>query len=267
MLAIWLIVHFCDDARMLGWRLPLASGVLALGLLPTSAAADFALNAPMTGTMPGQTGGTVLNFPLVGSGDTVSVALRYDGANPGTDSGVGFIVFHDTNIILNQPASNDTGYGAVGLAFATINGLNYDVQAYNYLPNFNATYHLLISDPSQGPTPRPLPRGDAGALQRDHSSRQILAGGGATHNYQFVGDGTPLTLVLDARPRDPVNDNGIGLAVYDTYGNGIQNITFRHALSPTGAIVWSFITTAGLVDTVQAYNYEPRPITYVVAAL
>lgn len=254
----------------------IAMGLVALLCLPCNpqlASADFPLNTPITGTLTGQPGGGIVNYPLVGTGGTLSVAMRYNGGNPGIDSAVGFAVYQDTNLVINEQAANGN-YGAVAYSVPTINGLNYDVQAYNYAPNFNAAYHLVLSDPAQGVPPQsasPSMSGtERGPLLRDSVVRQQLAGraSGSLHNYFFAGDGQPLTLLLDARPRDPIADAAIGLAVFDQWGNMQQNVSFQHALSPSGAIVWTFVTLANVGYGVQVFNYQAQgAITYVLAAL
>lgn len=251
--------------------LALAAAVsLAAGLaVATPAAADFSLNTAITGALAGQVGGALANFPFVGTGGNVTVALRYGGGNPAIDPAVGFIVFQDTNVVVNQPASNGN-YGAVSYSLATVTGLNYDVQAYNYVPNFGTTFHLLLTDPAQGSAPALSGGQERGPLLRDRSVRQLLPGrgSGGLHNYFFAGDGQPLMLVLDARPRDPIADAGIGLAVYDQWGNQQQNVGFQHATSPSGAITWTFVPQAGVGYGVQVFNYQPQlTISYVLAAL
>jgi hypothetical protein len=236
--------------------------VFAMTLLPVPVQAAAAFNAPLTGVLTGGAGGAQANFPFVGNGGMVSVVMRYSNGNPSTDSGVGFIVFQDTNVVVNLPASQGNAY-----ALATVNGLNYDVQAYNYVPGFTTIFHLVLADPAQGPVPVRTPPGQ---LLRDHPIRQQLTGqgSGGLDNYTLIGDGQPVTLVLDARPRDPIPDGGIGLAVWDPWGNQLQNLNFQHAIAPSGAVVWTFVPAAGASYVVQAFNYQPGlNITYVLAAL
>jgi hypothetical protein len=74
--------------------------------------------------------------------------------------------------------------------------------------------------------------------------------------------------VLNTRRRDPVTDAAMGLAVSDQWGNPQQDVTPEQAASPSGAIVWTLISRAGVEYAVQVFNYQPgAAMTYVLAAL
>ncbi len=234
---------------------PALLALTALLFSPAIAKADTVFNTPVSGVMAGP---YQLNYPFVGNGDVVSIAMRYSGGNPSLDPGVGFIVFQDTNVVVNEPASVGNAY-----ALPTVSGLNYDVQAYNYVPGFSTIFHLVMTDPG-------LVKETGGDLARDRSVQGQLAGkaGGGLDNYTFGGDGQPVTFVLDARPRDPIPDGGVGLAVWDQWGNMLQNVSFQHAIAPSGAIVWTLPTVAGTSYVVQVFNYQAGwTIGYVLAAL
>ncbi len=239
--------------------------------MPIGAArADFSLNKPAAIALPAQAGGATGNLAFSGAGSNVLVALRYDDANPGVDPAVGFVVYQDANVVANQPASNGSR-GVVSYNLVAGPGLHYGVQAYNYAPAFNTTAHLLVSDLAQAPAVAPGAGGDRGPLLRDQSVVQQLVGlggGGAFHNYSFAGDGQPVSFVLNSRRRDPVTDAAMGLNVWDQWGNAQQDVTPQQANSPSGAIVWTLMSRAGVGYGVQVFNYAPGvAMPYVLAAL
>ena len=253
------------------WRLLVLLIGMGAAIVPSTAAhADLSLNRPILIPLQIQAGGATANVTFTGAGSTVLVAMRYDQANPGTDPAVGFVVYQDANAVTNQPASNGSR-GVVSYSLPTGPGLHYGVQAYNYAPAFSTTAHLLISDLSQAPAVAPAPGTERGPLLRDQSVVQQLVGvggGGAFHNYSFAGDGQPVSFVLNTRRRDPVTDAGMGLAVSDQWGNPQQDVTPQQAASPSGAIVWTLMSQAGVGYSVQVFNYEAGvAMPYVLAAL
>jgi hypothetical protein len=235
-----------------------------------TAHADFSLNKPTRVALSASTGGATANVTFTGAGSNVLVAMRYDEANPAIDPAVGFVIYQDANAVLNQPASNGSR-GVVSSSLFAAPGLHYGVQLYNYAPAFNTTAHLLVSDLSQAPAVSASVGTERGPLLRDQSAIEHLVGvggGGAFHNYSFAGDGQPVSFVLNTRRRDPITDAAIGLAVWDQWGNPQQDVTPQQAVSPSGAIVWTLMSRAGVGYGVQVFNYEPGvAMTYVLAAL
>ena len=58
------------------------------------------------------------------------------------------------------------------------------------------------------------------------------------------------------------------LAVSDQWGNPQQDVTPQQAASPSGAIVWTLMSQAGVGYSVQVFNYEAGvAMPYVLAAL
>lgn len=258
-------------ALLVAWFLP-AVGVSAAA--PTT----IAVNVPTVGSVAGQASGTVSDFLFTGNGNPMTVVLRYSGGNPVIDPGVGFIVYGTWGVVVNQTEAGGNN-GSVSATFPTDTGASYDLQVYNYVPGFNLTYHLLVSDP--GPTASPsadLPlstaltdaSSDAGPLLRDQAVRRQFWGqtSGTLHNYWLVGDGLPVSLVLNAHPRDPVLDGGIGYMVVDQWGNILQNLPLRKSATPSSALVWSFTPLDGAIYDIQVFNYQPGVLaTYTMAAL
>ncbi len=260
-----------DDFVVLGRRLVALIIGAGTALLPVATAqADFNLNKPVVLPLGVQAGGATANVTFTGAGNNVLVAMRYDDANPGTDPGVGFVVYQDASAVANVPASTGSR-GVVTYNLVAVSGLHYGVQAYNYAPAFNTTAHLLVSDLSQVPPVTAAAGRERGPLLRDQSVTQQLVGvggGGAFHNYFFAGDGKPVSFVLNSPRKDPVTDAAIGLAVWDQWGNAQQDVTPQQAASPSGAIAWTLMSLAGVGYGVQVFNYEPGvAITYVLAAL
>src|SRR5579871_648658 len=96
-----------------------------MAVIPASAAhADFSVNNPLLVALNAQAGGATANFAFTGAGSNVTVAMRYDRANPGADPGVGFMVYQDANIVVNEPAASGSR-GAVAYTFFASPGLHY----------------------------------------------------------------------------------------------------------------------------------------------
>lgn len=253
--------------------------LLALSLRTAWAApAPIAVNTPTVGTLVGKGSGAASDFPFTGDGNPLTVVLRYSGGNPVIDPGVGFIIYGAWGVVLNQTESGGNN-GTIAATFPTESGASYDLQVYNYIPGFNLTYHLLLSYPDPAspvsaelPLSASLPNGpsDAGLLQRDQAVRRQFWGqtSGTLHNYRFAGDGLPVSLVLNAHPRDPILDGGVGYMVVDQWGNILQNLPLRESATPSSALVWTFTPLAGVNYNVQVFNYQPGVlVAYSVAAL
>lgn len=256
---------------MSAWRVLALFISAGAALAPAAAAyADFSLNKPLVIPLGAQAGGATANVTFTGAGSNVLLAMRYEHANAGIDPGLGFVVYQDANVVVNEPASNG-GRGVVSYSMLASSGLHYGVQAYNYAPTFSTTAHLLVSDLSQAPAVSAVAGSERGPLLRDQSVIQQLvgvAGGGAFHNYSFAGDGQPVSFVLNTGRRDPITDAAIGLAVWDQWGNSQQSATLQQTASPSGAIVWTLLSRAGVGYGVQVFNYQPNvAATYVLAAL
>ncbi len=269
----------------MGWRAVVCRGAAVLaaaGWLRTSpamaAASPVSVNTPVVGSLAGQTNGTVADYAFIGSGNSVTVVLRYSGGNPVIDPGIGVIVYGPWGVVVNQTESGGNN-GSVSATFPTDPAAVYDVQVYDYIPGFELTYHLLVSDPgpisgasAEPPLSAALPAGSSngGPLLRDQSVRQQFWGqtSGTLHNYNFVGDGQPVSLVLNARPRDPILDSGIGCVVIDQWNNIVDNLPLRESATPSSALVWTFVPLPGAVYDVQVFNYAPGVLaTYTVTAL
>jgi hypothetical protein len=252
------------------WRMLVLLIGAGVALAPTATYADFSLNKPALIALSAQAGGATANLTFTGAGSNVLVAMRYDGANAGIDPGVGFMVYQDANVVVNEAASNGSR-GVVSYSLFGGAGMHYGVQPYNYAPAFSTTAHVLVSDLSQTPPVTAAAGTERGPLLRDQAVIQQLlgvAGGGAFHNYSFAGDGQPVSFVLNTRRRDPITDAAIGLAVSDQWGNPQQDVTPQQAMSPSGAIVWTLLSRARVGYAVQVFNYEPgAAMTYVLAAL
>ncbi len=259
----------------------MSAAIVAMTILGPSTAAGaaattLAANVPIADQLIGQTTGGTANYPFVGDGRVVTVVFRYANGNPVIDPGVGFIVFQGTDVVSNQPASGGVN-GTTTYSFQTSSGAGYDLQAYNYIPGFPMNYSLLLADPFQplppataGPVVTPTPAAGQPVLSRGQSIVQESAGqaSGSTNDYLLVGDGQPLTLVLNYRPRDPIVDSAVGMNVYDQWANALQTRPMGTSVNPSSALVWTFTPAAATNYDIQVFNYQPNlTVTYTLTAI
>ncbi len=113
----------------------------------------------------------------------------------------------------------------------------------------------LILDPNTGmPAPgAALPAGGTGTLGVAVAVNGSSTGssGGSLQTYTFVGDGSSTTLTLRSSPSNGTTDPAVGMAL-----NG-GGVTYGNYRSSAGVSTATIGTTAGVVYTVQVFNYIP----------
>jgi hypothetical protein len=244
-----------------------ALGLSALAAAPSSAEAPQALQneQAVSGVLTGNGGGAFAYYAISYPGDesVVTIELRYDPADPVTNSGVGFNVYGPNGFSIGQGAfvADTGGDGVLRLEYGDDNAATWLVQVYNYIPGASIGYSIMAeglpATAAQAAQPATevvtTPQPAAAAVPLTGSGHLTGNAGGAYAIYKVTvpADGSDMQVTMTWSPDDPIIATGVGFVAYGPSGE----VRRGTGTGNPGERKVTLATSEPGVYEIQVYNY------------